>query len=471
MNVNNITFSLLEKIERANIDFHLFDNATKILVGLSGGADSTCLVTALVKLSEKYGFDVFAIHVNHMIRGREADRDEEFARNLCEKLGIEFLCERVDVPALSENAGESVELCARNVRYEIFEKTCKKLGISHVATAHNACDNAETVLFNLVRGTGTRGLCGIPPKRPLCDGVTVIRPLIYAERKHIEEYLSEMSQDFVTDSTNLDSNYTRNYLRNEIVPLLRNINPSLEESMSRTSRLHMKDEDYLSSEAERCLSDSIQQLSKLHESILSRTVIKMFSSFSDETPSEFHVRALCEKIYSYDGNDTSISFPDDMSAKLQGGRVIFEKHDREKKTFMDFDVPLHEGEMFFEENLYALYISFDKNKDIPKTLVNKENVYKKYTTDYLYFDTIPHVLRVRNRRDGDKILCAKMHKSVKRIMISSPYKQEERYCVPFVCDDKEIILIPGVSKHDNCHENSQNTRCVTVVLYRRIDPT
>ena len=164
MNSNNITLSFQEKIDRANTDFCLFEGCEKILVGLSGGADSTSLLLVLKELSEKYSFTLYALHVNHMIRGEEADRDEEFARVLSKKLGVEFFCERVDVPSLSKESGTSLELCARNERYRAFEKICKKYGISHVATAHNACDNAETLVFNLVRGTGLKGLCGALPK-------------------------------------------------------------------------------------------------------------------------------------------------------------------------------------------------------------------------------------------------------------------------------------------------------------------
>ena len=282
MNNTNITFALSEKIKRADRDFSLFDGAEKILVGLSGGADSTCLLISLCELSKEFGFEVFALHVNHMIRGSEADRDENFAREVCKKYGVEFFCERVDVPFLSQKEGTSLELCARNVRYRAFEKVCLENGITHVATAHNALDNAETVLFNLVRGSGTRGLCGIPPKRKLCDGVTVIRPLIYAERCEIEEYLSQKNETFVTDSTNADTDYTRNYIRNKVMPLLKEINPCIEKSIQRTARLHSADERYLSLEAEKNTTDDVLFLSDLNESILSRVVINLFRGVSEE---------------------------------------------------------------------------------------------------------------------------------------------------------------------------------------------
>ena len=470
MNNTNITFSFLEKIERANKDFSLFDGAKRILVGLSGGADSTCLLLSLKNLSEKYGFGISALHVNHMIRGEEADRDEKFARKLCEKNGVEFFCERVDVPAISKKSGESLELCARNERYRVFEKICRDNGITHVATAHNACDNSETVLFNLIRGSGTRGLCGIPPKRMLCEGITVIRPLIYCERCEIEEYLSEICQDFVTDSTNSHEDYTRNFIRGEILPLMRRINPSLEESILRSAKLHASDEEYLSDVADENLTDDIEKLRLLHESILSRTVIKAFSRVSDETPSEYHVKTLCEKIYAYETGRTRVSFPDNMSALIARGKLSFVKDERKKSTEEKeaFQREITDGEVvFFEENPYALYITFDQSKDIPQTFENGGNVYKKYTSDYLYFDTIPSVLFARNRQSGDKIRSGGMTKSVKRLMNTSLYHPEERYSVPFLCTGEEILLVPGVAKNDECKKDGNKKEILSVSLYKR----
>lgn len=468
MNSTNITFSFLEKIEKANNDFSLFDKDSRILAGLSGGADSVSLVLSLKMLSEKYGFTLCALHVNHMIRGKEADRDEDFSRSLCEKLGIQFFCERADVPALAEKSGESVELCARNVRYSAFEKICKEQNMNVVATAHNANDNAETVLFNLARGTGIKGMCGIPPKRILCDGIFVIRPLIYIGRKEIEEFLSFNRHTFVTDSTNECSDYTRNYIRHEILPLFERINTSFEESIVRSSNLLRQDEDYLSSVAKMNVTDDINTLSQLHEGILSRVVIELFASVSDETLSEHHVKGVCERIKSFDGRKTSISLPDSMTARLEKGKITFEKDTRGAETVCDFDILLGVGSTFFEENPYALYISFDQNKDIPQTLENGEIVYKKYTTDYLYFDTIPHVLFARNRRDGDKIQSKGMNKSIKRIMTDSAFGVKERYLVPFICDNEEILLVPGCVKNDKCKKSEHADKIMSVSLYRKV---
>jgi len=196
---NNITFDVLEKIQRADRNFSLFDGCKKVLAALSGGADSCCLLLALSKLGEKYGFSLCALHVNHMIRGDEADRDESFARELCETAGCEFFCEKVDIPSLAKERGVSLELCARDVRYSLFEEYCTKYGFDAVAVAHNSGDNAETVLFNLTRGSSIKGLCGIPPKRKLGDSAKIIRPLIYVTRHEIEAFLKEEGASFVTD--------------------------------------------------------------------------------------------------------------------------------------------------------------------------------------------------------------------------------------------------------------------------------
>ena len=468
MNSTDKKNALLIKIEKADNEFSLFSGVEKILVGLSGGADSTCLLHSLKSLSEKYGFTLYALHVNHMIRGAEADRDEDFARNLCEKLDVTFFCERVDVPSLSEKTGESVELCARNVRYSAFEKVCREHNINCVATAHNACDNAETMLFNLVRGAGTKGLCGIPPKRELCYGIFVVRPLIFAQRSEIEEYLSYHGQDFVTDSTNCDSDYTRNYLRNEIIPKLKKINPSLEESLQRSASLHRMDEMFLSQTAEKSLTDNVDELKKLDESILSRVIMSMFYNCCKKTAEQKHIKELCRKIYSSDGENTNISFSEGMIAKIYKGRLSFCRDERVPcRKHTQFSKKLCKGLTAFEETPYALYISFDEKSDISQTLSFGENVYKKYTTDYLYFDTIPCVLYGRNRQDADKILCGRMNKSVKRLMNEKHLDESERYLLPFVCTKEKILLVPGVAVNDDCRKAENKTHKLSVTLYRK----
>lgn len=194
-----------------------------ILVGLSGGADSICLTHVL----KTAGFKVAAAHINHCLRGEESDGDEAFVRNFCKRLEIPLFVKRADVATLAKNSGRGLEDEGRKVRYEFFSSV--DIPDKIIATAHNKCDNAETVLLNLIRGSG--GLRGIP----LRDDV--IRPLLNVTRSEIEEYCCENNLEFRTDSSNLSTDYTRNKIRLEIIPELKKINPSVEDAILRACEI------------------------------------------------------------------------------------------------------------------------------------------------------------------------------------------------------------------------------------------
>ncbi len=467
---NNITFSLLEKIESVNKDYSLFDSCKKLLVGLSGGADSTCLTCALHSLSEKYGFKLYAVHVNHMIRGEEAYRDEDFARNLCSKLGIDFICKRIDIPALCSKTGKSTELCARDERYSTFIKTAKEYGISHVATAHNSGDNAETVLFNLIRGSGSKGLCGIPAKRNLADGITLIRPLITSDRDEIISYLSQTGQDFVTDSTNSDTDYTRNLIRNNVMPFLLEINPALNESIGRTGKLLRKDEDFLLSLAKKNISDELSKLCVLDECILTRVLRIMFQSVSDEMPEEKHIYALCEKIYAFRHDPhlkCSLSFPDKISAVISKGKLTFEKNNgSEDFSTVPYSITLEEGINILGNSGFALYLSYNNDNDIPQVIADGNILFKKVSVDCLYTDTSSHCLIARTRKDGDKIRINGMNKSLKRIMNEKEIDEKIRFSLPLICEKDNVIYVSYIGCSDEYRNRKDKQFSFSVALYR-----
>ncbi len=466
----NIFSDISEKIQRANRDYSLFDGCNKILAALSGGADSCCLLLVLEALSERYGFSLCALHVNHGIRGKEADRDEEFARQLCKNRGIDFVCKRIDVPSLAKEKSLSLELCARNERYRIFEQYSRENGFDCVAVAHNACDNSETVLFNLARGTSIKGLCGIPPKRKLCDGVNIIRPLIYVTREEIEEYLEAAGQNFVTDSTNLSDDHTRNYLRHEVLVSLRKINPSLDAAIARSSYLIKKDSDFLERIAKQSETRELEKLSALDECILSRVVINLFSCVSSEMPENKHVDALCKKIYEYRENPSlrcSISFPDKKRAYIENGVLTFCEDVRTRSEKKDYELALGEGINVIEDVGFVVCVSYKKEENIPQTITdNKENIYKIYTTDYLYSDKIPLDLCARNRREGDRIYCRGMNKSIKRLMTQMKIPADDRPFLPIICEGEKTVLVPKTAKNDMfCTDKGVN--CISISVYKR----
>lgn len=204
----------------------LLDKHSLYLVALSGGADSVSLLRILCSL----GYRVEAMHCNFRLRGAESDRDERFSRQLCEKLGVSFHIIHFDTREYAALHKVSIEMAARNLRYAYFERLRQDLGAKGICVAHHREDSVETVLINLVRGTGLHGLCGIRPVQG-----HIIRPLLCVDRQDIESYLDHLHQDYVTDSTNLENNVVRNKIRLDVMPLLRAINPSVDISISHTA--------------------------------------------------------------------------------------------------------------------------------------------------------------------------------------------------------------------------------------------
>lgn len=225
------------EIRRFIDDNNLLKTGDKVVVALSGGADSVALLHILISFKEEYDLTIQAAHFHHGIRGAEADRDADFVKALCRQWDVELHFEQADVPALAAESGESVELVARELRYRFFKKAA---GDAKIATAHHGDDNAETVLWNLTRGAGIGGLCGIPVQRG-----NIIRPLLCSTRARIEAYCRDNHLEYVNDSTNLSDDYTRNRLRHHVTPVLRELNPYLSETIGRTSALLRETDDYL----------------------------------------------------------------------------------------------------------------------------------------------------------------------------------------------------------------------------------
>ncbi len=240
--------NVLEAIEKHRMLFP----GDGVMAALSGGADSVALLHCLAGLAGEMGFFLSACHVNHGIRGEEALRDQRFCEKLCRELGIPLTVEQTDVPAFAAERKLGLEEAARDLRYDcLFQAarewqkrlspgTCVKL-----ATAHTLSDNLETILFSLARGTGLAGLCGIPPVRRTEGKPDIIRPLLEVSRTEIEEYCRQKRLDFVVDSTNSDESYTRNKLRHRVIPLLREINPNLEQAAARMAGSLQEDRECL----------------------------------------------------------------------------------------------------------------------------------------------------------------------------------------------------------------------------------
>ena len=234
------------------------------IVGLSGGIDSV----ALLLLLKEGGFNVHAAHCNFLLRGAESDRDEAFCVSLCQQLGVELHRAHFYTRTYAENHHVSIEMAARELRYKWFEQLREDIGAAGICVAHHRDDSVETVLLNLVRGTGLRGLTGIQPRNG-----SILRPLLCVSRAEIEAFLSERRQKYVTDSTNLETDVLRNKVRLQVLPLLRELNPAVSENIQRTAENLVEAQEVLDAILTNYNSSNVLELSELDKYCSSEYVV------------------------------------------------------------------------------------------------------------------------------------------------------------------------------------------------------
>ncbi len=243
---------LENKVEQTIINNNLIEKGDKLVVGVSGGPDSMTLLTILLKLKEKYNLEIFVAHINHMIR-ENAKIDEEYVKEYCLKNNIECFIKRVNVIEKSQKEKIGLEEAGREVRYNFFEEVLKNTNSNKIVIAHNLNDNAETIIMNLLRGTGSSGLKGIEIKRG-----KYIRPLLEISRKEIEKYCEENKINPRHDESNDDNTYTRNKIRNIVIPYLeKEFNPNIISGLSRLSDIIKEEQEYINKEAKKAYDEII----------------------------------------------------------------------------------------------------------------------------------------------------------------------------------------------------------------------
>lgn len=412
-----------------------------VLVAFSGGADSTLLLTLLSKLD---GIFVGAAHLNHGIRGAEADRDEAFCREYCQKLSIPFYSMRADVPRISKKLGIGLEEAARKVRYEFLDAVVDENHYELIATAHNADDNLETVLFHLARGTSIDGLCGIPPIRE-----NIVRPLILLSKSEIICALEESKTPYITDSTNFENTYTRNLIRNNIVPYMNVINRSLTDTFSSSVETFKRDRDFLNAEASKhSFTDGRKALSCLHDAILSRVISNELSAKCPSLERK-HIDAVVNAIRS-DSAHLDISLP---SLSLTLDRDLIYVSDIE--DIKPFCMPLKKGINVINESS-ALFVSDDIEGHL-KDINNLKNIYKLSIQAKINSAKINGTTVIRSRYDGDVYKTNGMTKKVKKLIQSLKLPKNHTDRLPFIVTDGEIIYIPHFKPSDGsaCKKNGK----------------
>lgn len=356
----------------------LTENDT-IIVALSGGADSVALLHILLHL----GYRCMAVHCNFHLRGNESMRDEEFVRSLCKSLNVPLEVVDFDTEEYAKEKAISIEMAARELRYAYFEEKRNKEKAAAIAVAHHKDDCAETMLLNMIRGTGIKGLHGILPKNGY-----IIRPLLCLERSEILDFMTEKSYDYVTDSTNLKPDYKRNKVRLEIIPLLKELNPSITDTLCRTANNILQAERVYDREIgkgiERVKEGNRIDLSKLSEEISPQALLHEILS-----PLGFNSTQVYNLYTSAEGNGSLIENSNWMAIKERQEIII---HKKGENVGTEELLP-KEGSIVVDG--YTLHIE--------ETVFNGE-IPKSADTASLDLETLQMPLRIRNIKAGDRFI-------------------------------------------------------------------
>lgn len=414
-----------------------------VLCAVSGGADSVALLRVLLALRDTLDITLCACHVHHGLRGAEADRDADFVRDLCASHGVPCQIVYRDVPAYAKAHGVGTEEAARIVRYDALRQAAHAQGAAKIALAHTLDDNLETMLFHLARGTGARGLAGIPPVRD-----DLVRPLLGATRIEVEDYLSALGQPYMTDSSNDSMDYTRNRIRRDIVPILRQLNPRCAHAAGRAARLLRTDDDYLSAQAA-ALRDTLalpcdagvllrrDGLRAAHTALRTRVLrgaLRDVGMPMLECTADLIDRL--EALLDTQSPSATLSLPDGLTAARRYDALYL---GRTQPHTLPRELPLH---------LNTPPLVWDNRATLTVFLTDHaQDFYKTFNTFSLNCDKIDaDTLCVRTRRTGDAIRLTADggSRTLKRLMIDRRIPRDTRDTLAVIADKNGVIAAENI---------------------------
>lgn len=449
-----------DKVIAAIERFSMFSGVDTVTVAVSGGADSVALLDFLCARRDELGISVGACHLNHCLRGDESERDEQFVRTMCAQYGVPLEVGRVEVRKLAGESGMSIETAARKARYEFFDSVAKKTN-GRIATAHTLSDVAETVLLNLARGTGITGMCGIPPVR----GVYV-RPFIDCTRGEIEQYCASRGVGYVTDSTNLTSDYTRNHIRHNIMPHFERVNPDTLGAVRRMTELLRDDADYLRGAAQRETEEmtipgglDAKKLRESHPAVRSRIIAGMLKAQEIECSAERVERI--ERLLL--GEKKEVQVGKRRYVNIKDGALRIEK--REKLVSEPIE-PL----MLHKASLDGLKLAMGGGKIVAFSVIDREDCEisdnncadpLKNAADY---DRIGTDIFLRAREAGDTIRPAGRGctKKLKKLFSELALADRERLCV--IADGDGVFFAEQVGADERVKVDGRTKNVLTVTF-------
>lgn len=439
-----------------------------IIVGFSGGADSVCLLHLLAKFAQTYQNRMIACHINHNLRGDESQRDQNFAEKFCDKYNIELIIRSVNIQE-ERQQGESIELAARRIRYDIFREIAESYSLgespARIATAHTISDQAETILFRIARGTSLKGLQGIPMVRG-----NIIRPLLRNTREQVEAYCQFYELDYVTDSSNLTDDYARNQLRHHVVPVLEGINSGFHENIGKLVESAIRDSTFL----EKLTTEAMEDLSRpngldrdglleLDAALQDRIIAQMLESIGSEVSTK-KVKDVMEVLRAGTG-----------AIEVCGGKWICATEQRlsvkEKLSpvpefcipFLPGRIPVLEG-----KNVNILLCDYEKYKNI-------EKISRDILKNSLDYGKIKDNAVIRSRQNGDKIRLAghAITRPLKKMFNEAKIPVEKRGEILVVSDADGPVWVEGFGTRYNAVPSVYSNRIAVILSdaeWKRIQP-
>lgn len=444
---------MLDKVKQFINKEHLIEDKDTIIAGISGGADSICLLSVLSKLKDEYGLRIIVVHINHQLR-LTAERDLKFTKEICEKFGVEFIPVYIDVNKYVEENHVSTEEAGRILRYKAFATTADNMDITNykIAVAHNMDDNAETMMLNMIRGSGIRGITGILPRRD-----NIVRPLLCVTRAEIEEYLSGEGLEYCTDETNMSDDYSRNKIRHYIIPVCEAINERALNRFSELSDQVTEAEDYLVAKTTEALTETVtsdtdgylhiakDKLDALHPYLKKRVLLEAIAQAASmkKDIGAVHVAMISDLFQSQVGR--SVMLPYDLLAvrEYEGVRLC-------RSTYTSIDKEIEEmilsvpGDTEFNNSYIFKTAVFDMRQEY------LSNIPDSPSTRWVDYDKLKKaiddkMLSVRCRKEGDTICIngSGSTKKLKNYFIDQKIPLEQRNKIPVIAVGQDIVWIVG----------------------------
>lgn len=448
--------AMYQKVKTYIQKWNMLKKEDRVIVGVSGGADSVCLLLMLKRLAGEWGFSLVAVHVNHGIRADAAKADEQYVERICREWGIELFVFHENVPDYAKLHKLTEEEAGREIRRIRFQEVKEKCGGNRIALAHHENDNVETLLFHLCRGTGLRGLKGIVPVN-----AEWIRPLLCVKRSEIESYLEEMGISYCTDITNEDNRYTRNRIRNEVIPYLETyINKESVSHMARVAEQMYHLHDYVEQESLKYKEACVQYSE-------GKTILR--KEEYRKTPKALREYLLCNVLAEAAGRQKDLEavharLLDELLERQVGKRIDLPYGVKACRTYIGAEIYKEDTA---DENLDTVCKEVPFRMRILKNTLQEKTFPEKIYTKWFDYDIIQNTVKIRHRQPGDYITINKTGQTqkLKQYFINEKIPQKERERIWLAADGNHILWVVGYRQNQAFQVTDKTKTILEIEFY------